>query len=154
METNLHAGKSSYRMLGWMMLVHFIYMYIAMYSMVYSFGEVYLNSNTFYMTALMVAPMSAAMILMMSSMYKNRSQNIVWIVGSVGAFILFWTFMRTQAFVGDKQFVRAMIPHHSGALLMCGKAQLSDPELILLCKQIIEGQESEISQMKRILDRL
>ena len=62
--------------------------------------------------------------------------------------------MRTQAAVGNEQFLRSMIPHHSGAILMCEKAQLTDPEIIALCKQIISSQQAEIAQMQQILQRL
>ena len=60
----------------------------------------------------------------------------------------------TQAAIGDKELIRGMIPHHSGAILMCGKAKLSDPELVALCGEIVEAQEREIRQMQAIQDRL
>lgn len=62
--------------------------------------------------------------------------------------------MRTQAAIGDKELIRGMIPHHSGAILMCGKAKLSDPELVALCGEIVEAQKREIRQMQAIQDRL
>jgi uncharacterized protein (DUF305 family) len=70
------------------------------------------------------------------------------------AFLVFFICMRTQAIVGDTQFLRSMIPHHSGAVLMCEKANISDPEIAELCGQIVESQKKEINQMKRILERL
>ena len=62
--------------------------------------------------------------------------------------------MRTQAFVGDKEFLKSMIPHHSGAVLMCNEASITDPEIVQLCGQILESQKREINQMKTILNRL
>lgn len=146
--------ESNYKMLGGMIAIHFIFMFFLMYSMTNSLGEVYLNTNNLYMTGLMVAPMGVTMLLMMPSMYKIKKLNLLWSIGSIFVFGVFWVFMRTQAFVGDKQFVRAMIPHHSGALLMCEEASLKDSELVTLCQQIINGQKQEIDQMKKILERL
>jgi uncharacterized protein (DUF305 family) len=61
--------------------------------------------------------------------------------------------MRTQAFVGNEQFLRAMLPHHSGATLMCQNASITDPEIKTLCEGIIKSQADEITQMEEILKR-
>lgn len=61
--------------------------------------------------------------------------------------------MRTQAAIDDEEFLKSMIPHHSGAVLMCREAELSDPEIVALCDQIVASQEREIAQMKSILAR-
>ena len=58
---------------------------------------------------------------------------------------------RTEAFIGDAGFLRSMIPHHSRAILVCQEADITDPEIIELCDQIIEAQRSEIEQMQRIM---
>jgi hypothetical protein len=60
--------------------------------------------------------------------------------------------MREQSFIGDKQFLKSMIPHHSGAILMCNEAKLSDPEIVAFCKEIVEAQEKEITIMKKMLE--
>ena len=76
---------------------------------------------------------------------------------AIGAVVIFagsFYAMRSQAAIGDRELIRGMIPHHSGAILMCGKAKLTDPELIALCDEIVDAQEREISQMQAILDRL
>ena len=62
--------------------------------------------------------------------------------------------IRDQTAISDRQFIRSMIPHHAGALLMCDEAPISDPELVELCKSIKESQQREIDQMKAILQRL
>ena len=62
-------------------------------------------------------------------------------------------FTRYQTGIYDNDFLRSMIPHHSGAVLMCENPRLEDPEIKSLCSQIIEGQKREIDQMKAILDR-
>ena len=59
--------------------------------------------------------------------------------------------MRTQALIGDRQFLRSMIPRHSGAILMCQRSNIHDPEIVALCDKIVSGQKREIAQMKAIL---
>ncbi|MDA1329915.1 MAG: DUF305 domain-containing protein [Chloroflexi bacterium] len=59
--------------------------------------------------------------------------------------------IRQQAYVGDRSFLRFMIPHHSSAILMCEQANIEDPEIIALCEQIIEAQRDEIAIMERML---
>jgi uncharacterized protein (DUF305 family) len=61
--------------------------------------------------------------------------------------------MRTQAAVGNEQFLRSMIPHHSGAILMCEQASITDPEIAALCTQIVRSQREEIARMQEILKR-
>jgi len=63
-------------------------------------------------------------------------------------------FTRVQLFVGDQEFLRSMIPHHSGALLMCEQASIRDAEIAELCQRIIAGQSAEIEQMNTIMTRL
>jgi len=70
------------------------------------------------------------------------------------AFLGSYALIRTQTTIGDRAFTRSMIPHHSGAILMCQEASLRDPELKALCGEIIKGQRREIDQMKAILPRL
>jgi len=76
------------------------------------------------------------------------------IVGSIAVLVIFFLFIRQQTAILDIQFLRSMIPHHSSAILMCQEAHTSDPEIKDLCKSIIASQQSEIDQMKNILDRL
>lgn len=134
--------------------VHFPIMFIVMYTMVDSFAEVFANLNQAYMAVMMVATMGIIMLLLMKDMYKNKKRNSLIYLGSVALFLIFFVFMRQQSFIGDKQFLRSMIPHHSGAVLMCEKADLSDAEIKTLCDQIIKGQKAEIDQMKEILSRM
>lgn len=94
------------------------------------------------------------MVMHMKKMYPDSTKNIAIYAGSVVLFVALYAFMRQQSFIGDKQFVRSMIPHHSGAVLMCNEATLSDPDLKNLCAKIVEGQNAEIDQMKRIMSRL
>ena len=135
-------------------IVHFIVMYAVMYTMVDRASSIYLNLNNVYMTGMMLAPMVLLMPLTMKMMYPDKKLN-AWIsIGSIIVFVAFYIFMRSQTFINDKAFVRSMIPHHSGAILMCNEASISDPELKNLCGQIVKSQQDEINQMKQILNRL
>ena len=83
----------------------------------------------FYMALMMATPMGILMLMMMRMMYPNRKLNLLLYSLFALLFILAFWGMRAQTLVGDQQFVRAMIPHHSGAILMCSRASLRDPEL-------------------------
>ncbi|MET4685163.1 DUF305 domain-containing protein [Brevundimonas faecalis] len=146
--------SSSYRMLAISFVLHFIIMYLVMYAMIATLDHFRLNLDNVYMTLMMAAPMTLLMVATMPSMYPSRCTNLPIAVLVVAVFGLSFWGMRTQAGIGDKELIRAMIPHHSGAVLMCDQAKLSDPELIRLCDGIIEAQKKEIAQMETILARL
>lgn len=137
-----------------MTIVSLASMYILMYSMVNTFDNLYNNLNKFYMAAIMTAPMVVFEIVLMKAMYQNKALNTVIVLVSIAALALFLLFIRQQTAIADKQFLRSMIPHHSSAILMCQQADISDSEIKDLCKSIISSQQSEIDQMKIILDRL
>ncbi|HEX4922467.1 MAG TPA: DUF305 domain-containing protein [Bdellovibrionales bacterium] len=151
-----HEGRAGhgYKKLPLMLALHFVIMFAVMYTMVWSWSDVFLNLNQTYMTLMMVAPMGAVMLWLMRSMYPDRAKNIFIYALSGLVFALSLLFMRQQVAVGDRQFLRSMIPHHSGAILMCSRASLSDPELSELCQKIVASQTEEIAQMKRILERM
>lgn len=146
-----------YVMLALNLVLSLVIMYIAMFAMISSWGEFVQNINFFYMALVMWAPMAAVMLLTMKSMYKNPKLNLLLYVAFAVVFVLSFAGIRAQGFVGDRQFVRSMIPHHSGAILMCGQAPINDAELRDLCfgpNGIVESQKREIAQMKAILKRL
>jgi len=147
-------GKIHYLHLAGMVGAHFVVMYALMYVMVDSFADVFLNANNFYMSGAMAAPMAILMLLFMKSMYPDARMNAAVYAVSAVLLIAFIWFTRQQTFVGNEQFVKSMIPHHSGAILMCREATITDPELKSLCARIITSQQEEIDQMKAILARL
>lgn len=149
-----HNHPNHYVRLGLMAVLSFISMFILMYAMVDVFGNVYSNLNQFYMAGLMTAPMIVIELLAMGMMYHNKKLNAVLIGTSVILGALFFAGIRQQTLISDKQFIRSMIPHHAGAILMCNEASLHDPEIRELCKNISVSQAQEISQMKAILQRL
>lgn len=105
------------------------------------------------MTLMTVAPMALVRLATMRQMYPHKKLNLLLYTGFALTFALSTYAMRTQAMVGDEQFLRAMIPHHSGAILMCSQASITDPEIKALCRQIEESQAKEIKQMQDILKR-
>lgn len=135
-------------------VLSFISMYILMYSMVNAFENVFTNVNQLYMAGLMAAPMIIIEILLMRSMYMNKQLNLAIIGFSALALVAFYMSIRKQAFVSDKQFLKSMIPHHAGAILMCENANIQDPAIKKLCEEIIASQQREIAQMKAKLEEL
>lgn len=146
--------KNQYPRFLLMTVLMFISMYILMYAMVNVFANVYSNFNQFYMAGLMTAPMVLIEILLMGMMYKNKKLNLAIIAVSAIALIGFWFLIREQTAISDRQFLKSMIPHHSGAILMCQESNITDPEIKNLCGEIIRSQEQEIQQMKTILERI
>lgn len=142
-----------YKMLGLNLLASTIIMYFVMFTMIYSLDEFFNNLNMFYMALMMATPMAILMLLMMGSMYADKRLNMVIYAGCAILFVLGFAGMRTQALIGDRQFLRSMIPHHSGAILMCEQASIRDAEIQSLCSGIIQSQKQEIDQMKAILAR-
>lgn len=106
------------------------------------------------MAAIMTAPMLLLEAVMMRSMYKQPYLLNIVMGASAVALVVFFISIRQQSFVQDEQFLRSMIPHHSGAILMCERATLQDAELQELCQSIIESQQAEIDQMEEILGRM
>lgn len=146
--------QSHYGKLFLMVALSFASMYVLMYAMVDRFDNVYMNVNQVYMAALMSAPMVIIELALMGSMYPNKKMNALIIVIGLVALAAFWLLIRQQTMVTDKQFLRSMIPHHAGAILMCEKAAIRDPQITELCRTIISGQQAEIEQMKTRLEEL
>lgn len=145
------SPRGHYLMLGVNLLVSAVIMYFVMFTMIWSLGDLFHNLNTFYMTLMMVTPMGVLMLAMMGSMYRNARLNAALYSGFVVIFALSFFAMRDQSLIGDRQFLRSMIPHHSGAILMCREAVIEDAEIRALCAGIVESQAREIEQMKRML---
>lgn len=145
--------KGAYRNLAIEVVIDGIIMFFVMYTMIDTIRHFHSNINTMYMTTMMVAPMVVVMIVAMRSMYPSKRLNIVISGIAVLVFIASFAAVRTQAAVGNVEFLRSMIPHHSGAILMCKQATITDPEIIRLCDAIVRSQRAEIVEMERILTR-
>jgi len=150
----MNMKHSPYQLLALMAGLHVVAMFVLMFAMVNTFANAVPNINFLYMGLMMTAPMLILEMLLMGMMYKDKKLNKIVIL--VGFIILVVSFLmiRYQTFVGDKGFLQSMIPHHSGAVLMCEKAKITDPEIQELCANIIASQQQEIDQMNKILNRL
>lgn len=140
-----------YKMLGLTVGIHLFIMFALTYLGVFRLNDIYINLNRFYMAVAMVAPMIILMLLFMSGMFQDKKLNIAIYGVSVLLFVGAVAGIRNQLLVGDEQFLKSMIPHHSIAIKTCTYADLQDEEIKELCEQIIESQEEEISQMKAML---
>lgn len=148
------AHRGPYRKLLAMAVLHFLAMYGLMYAMVASAADILPNVNQVYMAAVMTAPMVLLELLLMGGMYPRRTLNTVALLVCVAVFAGAFLAIRRQALVDDRQFLKSMIPHHSGAILMCREAPVRDPEVQALCDVITESQSREIVQMKARLAAL
>lgn len=126
-------------------------MYLTTYVMIDSFDHLFLNINRAYMSLMMVAPMVVVMLVVMRSMYEKRKLNYILMASFAALFVACFALARTQTPVGDAQFLRSMIPHHSSAIVMCEESSLTNPEIIKLCERIVKTQKEEIAQMKELL---
>lgn len=132
--------------------ISYIVMMFIMLSRVNVLSNVFLSLNQVYMAGLMVAPMLIIMLLAMGSMYKKKSLNIALLLIGTAAIGLFWTLVRTQAAVGNQQFLRSMIPHHAAAILVCQQASITDQRIQDLCTEIVATQKREIRIMKELME--
>jgi uncharacterized protein (DUF305 family) len=148
------TSRRTYALFAVNMVLSLAAMYVVMFSMIDGWRDFRNNINMLYMALTMVAPMGILMLATMGSMYGNRRANLVLYIGLGALFIGAFAATRFQAGVDDRQFMASMIPHHSGAILMCREAQLSDAELLSLCREIEVAQRKEIDQMNAIGARL
>jgi uncharacterized protein (DUF305 family) len=159
MPEHHHAGASRgpvnhYGRLAAMIALSFAAMFILMYAMVNTYDNVYANLNQFYMAGLMTAAMVVIELGLMGGMYPDKRINLAIASAGALALVLLWIATRQQAAISDKQFLRSMIPHHGGAILMCEQAPIHDVDIKRLCQEITSSQASEIGRMKAKLREL
>ena len=142
--------KNPYPRFFLMLAVSFVVMYLNTYEL----DHVYFSLTRFYMTILMITPMALIMLGFMRKMYPSKQRNTLIVGGSVVVFGAALLMVRAQVFVGDALWMKAMIPHHSIAIMVSKRADIKDPEVRRLADDIIEAQEREITQMKQMLARL
>ncbi|CAN5392139.1 DUF305 domain-containing protein [soil metagenome] len=138
-----------------MLGLSFLAMYITMYLNTYAIDHVYFSLTRFYMSCLGIAAMAVIMLSLMLNMYKNKKKNIAIYVGSFLFFVSALVLVRAQSpIIGDVLWMKAMIPHHSIAILTSERADIKDPEAKKLAEEIIKAQKKEIIEMKRMIERL
>ena len=139
--------KNNYTRFAAMIFTSTVVMFGLMYLNTYALDHVYFSETRAYMALLMGATMAVIML----GMYERRRVNIGIFVGSVAVFALSLWLARSQETVGDVAWMKAMIPHHSIAILTSERAHISDPRVRELADEIIEAQRREIDEMKTLL---
>jgi hypothetical protein len=145
------TDMAPYRRLLASLVLSYVVMFAVMYARVDEFDHVYLGFNQAYMAGLMVAPMLLVMMATMRPMFGNARLNAALVAVGIALTAAFWILLRQQVGVDDRQMMRSMIPHHSGAILVCTRASLVDADVRRLCAGIIESQQREIREMKALL---
>ncbi|TXE07384.1 DUF305 domain-containing protein [Gelidibacter salicanalis] len=147
--------KNQYTKFVGMLVASFLAMYITMYLNTYAFDHVYFSLTRFYMSCLGISAMAIIMFVAMRNMYQNKKKNMAIIFGSIALFIGALSLVRAQApIIGDVLWMKAMIPHHSIAILTSERADIKDPEVKQLAEDIIKAQRKEIEEMKQMIKRL
>jgi uncharacterized protein (DUF305 family) len=144
----------SYRKFYVVMVISFLIMYIVMFLNMDKLSHYHTSTTRIYMALLMVAPMAIVMMGMMGKMYENKKLNSAIMLSGFIIFVLALIGLRTQTPVEDVQYIKAMIPHHSSAIMVSKNANIKDPEVKKLSRKIIKDQQDEIAQMEAMLQRL
>lgn len=143
-----------YAKFGVMIFVSTFLMYWLMYLNVFQLDHIFFSQTRLYMALIMGSVMAFVMLLFMWGMYKNKKLNAVILGVSALVFGLSLWLVRSQTTVDDVSWMRAMIPHHSIAILTSERAEIEDPRVKQLSEEIIEAQEREIAEMKRLIEEL
>ena len=144
--------NATYLRFGAMIATSTVVMFILMYLNTYSLDHVRWSETRSYMALVMGATMAVIMLVFMWGMYANRWVNAAIILGSVAVFALALWLVRSQATVEDQSYMRAMIPHHSIAILTSERAGIEDVRVRELADGIIASQRREISEMEWLID--
>jgi len=145
---------SKYLRFGVMILTSTVVMFGLMYLNVYSIDHVYFSQTRAYMALIMGATMAVIMLAFMLGMYSNAKLNLAIVVGGAAVFAAALYLVRSQDTVDDVAWMKAMIPHHSIAILTSERANISDPRVRKLADAIIRAQRREIDEMKALLREL
>ena len=136
------SKKGNYTKFVAMLAASFVAMYITMYLNSYEIDHVYFSLTRFYMSCLGIATMAIIMFVAMRNMYQDKKKNIGIIIGSLVLFFGALGLVRDQkSTVGDVLWMKAMIPHHSIAILTSERADIKDPEVKKLAEDIIKAQK-------------
>ena len=144
-----HGG--SYPKFLLMILTSGAVMYIVMYLNTYQLDHVAWSWTRFFMTMMSTATMAVIMLAFMLGMYKNKAVNAAIVGVAVVVFSLGLWLVRSQITIGDVAWMKAMIPHHSIAILTSERANIEDPRARELADEIIQTQKEEIAEMKSII---
>lgn len=128
-----------------------VVMFCLTYIDTYQFSHVWFSQTRLFMTFIMAGSMALVMLFFMRHMYTNRAANTAVVIGSIGLMALGLWLVRSQATVHDIAWMKAMIPHHSIAILTSERARIADPRVRKLADGIIETQRREIAEMESLI---
>jgi hypothetical protein len=146
-----HAHGGKYWRFAAMIATSMAAMFALTYVNTYRLADVKWSETRFYMTFVMGAAMAVIMLGFMLGMYQSRKINAAIVAVSVVVFGLALWLVRSQETVQDESYMRAMIPHHSIAILTSTRAELDDVRVRQLADEIIEAQKREIEEMNWLL---
>lgn len=143
-----------YKKFAAMIATSTLIMYGLMYLNTYQVSHIFFSETRAYMAILMGATMAIVMLAFMQGMYKNKKLNTAIFIGSFLVFGLSLWLVRSQVTVDQVSWMKAMIPHHSIAILTSERADITDPRVRELADEIIEAQKREIAEMKALIEEL
>lgn len=146
--------QMSYWRFAAMIATSTVIMFGLMYLNTYALEHVLWSETRMWMALLMGATMAVVMLLFMLNMYPKKKLNAGILIGAVVVFSLSLWLVRSQSTVNDVEYMKAMIPHHSIAIMTSERAQIIDPRVRKLADEIIEAQKREISEMKYLIEDL
>ncbi|WP_313468868.1 DUF305 domain-containing protein [Carnobacterium sp.] len=145
---------NKYLKFGLMIATSTLVMYAMMFFNVFQLDHIFFSETRVYMAFMMGAAMAIIMLLFMWNMYTNKKANMLILLVSLVVFGGSLGLVRSQATIEDTSWLKAMIPHHSIAILTSERAHLSDPRVQELAKKISKAQRDEIKQMKELIEDL
>jgi hypothetical protein len=137
-----------------MIVTSTIIMFGLMYLNVFQLDHIFYSETRLYMALIMGSVMAIVMLLFMRKMYTDRRKNLFILGSSALIFAVSLWLVRSQATVDDTSWMKAMIPHHSIAILTSERANISDPRVQELADKIIKAQRKEITEMKKLIKEL
>jgi peptidoglycan/LPS O-acetylase OafA/YrhL len=143
-----------YRTFLLMILAASVLMFGLMYLNTYQLSHVWFSQTRMFMTLIMAGSMALVMLSFMRHMYSDKRANLAIVIGAVALIGLGLWLVRSQATVGEVAWMKAMIPHHSIAILTSERASIEDPRVRKLADEIIEAQRREISEMEVLIEDL
>ena len=146
------GGGGSYWRFMAMVSTSTVIMFFLMYANSFDMDDVFWSETRFWMMFVMGAMMMVVMLLFMWGMYKDRTKNFIILgVGALVFALALWL-VRSQTTVDDTEYMAAMIPHHSIAIMTSSRADISDPRVRKLADEIIYAQDKEIAEMRYLVN--
>lgn len=145
------AGHGSYRRFFAMIATSTLVMWMLMYGLVFEADHLRFSNTRLFAALYMGAAMTLVMLVFMHHMLKDRRKNLLILTGAIVVFAASMFLARSQRFIGDVAFMKAMIPHHSIAILTSSRARIRDARVRALADEIIAAQKREIAVMDSLI---